>query len=547
MAEAQYDTPEDYKSGLKDVLKEAKQIYETQKGLGYQTYTGPQVAGFSPDELAAMQGIAGLVGAGQQYFAPATALTMGQTQQFTPQMAAQYMSPYQQAVVDVEKREAIRQSQVPMQNIAAQAAKAGSFGGSRQAILEAERQRNLQQQLGNIQAKGSQAAYESGLRAFEAQKERERAAASGLAALGQAAPKQAMTELTALAGIGEAQRGMTQAGLDIARSEFEAQKQFPYDTLAQYQSTLYGYPYQSTSKFNPYQAPQKPSSMQNLAGVLGAVGKIGGSFGFFNSGGRVAFKSQGGLSGMIKQLAEGSTVGSEESTTTDSINRELLGTLLSLQTGLTDYDTAMQEALDIRKKLTKEKEEQLKKQTSPINYISDLLIGYAGAEPGTGFGVQVASAAEYAGQQREAIQDELNQIQEDLASGKLTQAEASLKMKQLQAESLADIKDALGGADIESADINALSKIAATATGATYDETTGIVTGTAAQKNAQVKLLRDMAKAFASGGYDDALAIAQSYGGATAVDPSTSVIGSVPSEDDPASDIAGDIIQNLPK
>ena len=547
MAEAQYDVPEDYKSGLKDVLKEAKQIYETQKGLGYQTYTGPQVAGFSPDELAAMQGIAGLVGAGQQYFAPVTALTMGQTQQFTPQMAAQYMSPYQQAVVDVEKREAIRQSQVPMQNIAAQAAKAGSFGGSRQAILEAERQRNLQQQLGNIQAKGSQAAYESGLRAFEAQKERERAAASGLAALGQAAPKQAMTELTALAGIGEAQRGMTQAGLDIARSEFEAQKQFPYDTLAQYQSTLYGYPYQSTSKFNPYQAPQKPSSMQNLAGVLGAVGKIGGSFGFFNSGGRVAFKSQGGLSGMIKQLAEGSTVGSEESTTTDSINRELLGTLLSLQTGLTDYDTAMQEALDIRKKLTKEKEEQLKKQTSPINYISDLLIGYAGAEPGTGFGVQVASAAEYAGQQREAIQDELNQIQEDLASGKLTQAEASLKMKQLQAESLADIKDALGGADIESADINALSKIAATATGATYDETTGIVTGTAAQKNAQVKLLRDMAKAFASGGYDDALAIAQSYGGATAVDPSTSVIGSVPSEDDPASDIAGDIIQNLPK
>ncbi len=133
-----------------------------------------------------------------------------------------------------------------------------------------------------------------------------------------------MTELTALAGIGEAQRGMTQAGLDIARSEFEAQKQFPYDTLAQYQSTLYGYPYQSTSKFNPYQAPQKPSSMQNLAGVLGAVGKIAGpsGFGFFNSGGRVAFKSQGGLSGMVKQMADGMTVGSEESTTTDSVNKQ---------------------------------------------------------------------------------------------------------------------------------------------------------------------------------------------------------------------------------
>ena len=286
--------------------------------------------------------------------------------------------------------------------------------------------------------------------------------------------------------------------------------------------------------------------MQNLAGVLGAAGKIGSGFGFFNSGGRVAFKSQGGLSGMVKQMSDGMTVGSEENATTNSVNKELLGTLLSLQTGLTDYNTAMEEALDARKKLAEEKKEQLKKQTSPINYISDLLVGYAGAEPGTGFGVQAASAAEYASGQREAIQDELNQIEEDLASGKLTQAEASLKMKQLQAESLSDIKDALGGADIESADLNALSRIAATRTGATYDETTGIVTGSAAEKKAQVTLLRDMAKAFSSGGYDDALAIAQSYGGATAVDPSTSVTSSVPPEDDPAAGIAGDVIQGLP-
>lgn len=465
MAEPQYDVPEDYKSGLKDVLKEAKEIYEKQKGLGYQTYTGDQIAGFSPDELAAMQGIAGLVGTGQQYFAPAAALTLGQTQRFDPTTAAQYMSPYQQAVVDVEKREAIRQSQVPMQNIAAKAAQAGSFGGSRQAILEAERQRNLQQQLGDIQTRGSQAAYETGLRAFEAQKERERAAASGLSALGQAAPRQAMTELTALAGIGEAQRGMTQAGLDIARSEFEAQKQFPYDTLAQYQSTLYGYPYQSTSRFNPYQAPSKPSSMQNLAGVLGAVGKIAGpsGFGFFNSGGRVAFKSQGGLSGMIKQLAEGSTVGSEMTADdTGSVNKQLLTTLLGLQTGLTDYNTAMQEALDARKKLAEEKKEAIEKQTSGINYVSDLLLGFAAADPEAGFGVQAASAAEYASGEKETAQDEIRQIEEELASGKLTQAEAALKMKQLQATTLSDIKDALGGKEIEPSVFNALRKQAQT-------------------------------------------------------------------------------------
>jgi hypothetical protein len=259
-----YTVPEDYKSGLKDILAEAKNIYETQKGLGYQTYGGPRIAGFSPDEQAAMQGIAGLVGAGQQYFAPAAALTLGQTQRFDPTTAAQYMSPYQQAVVDVEKREAVRQAQVPMQQIRQQAAGAGGYGGSRQAILEAENIRNLQNRLGDIQTKGSQAAYETGLRSFEAQKERERAAASGLASLGQAAPRQALTELTALSGIGEAQRGMTQAGLDIAYQEAEAQKQFPYQALGQYQSTLYGYPYQSYGQFQP---TAQPSSSQNLAGI----------------------------------------------------------------------------------------------------------------------------------------------------------------------------------------------------------------------------------------------------------------------------------------
>jgi hypothetical protein len=61
------------------------------------------------------------------------------------------MSPYQQAVVDVEKREAVRQAQVPMQQIRQQAVGAGGYGGSRQAILEAEAQRNLQGRLGDIQ------------------------------------------------------------------------------------------------------------------------------------------------------------------------------------------------------------------------------------------------------------------------------------------------------------------------------------------------------------------------------------------------------------
>ena len=81
---------------------------------------------------------------------------------------SQYMSPYQQLVVDREKAEARRQSEIMGQNLGLQAAGIGSLGGYREAIMQAERQRNLEDQLGDIQARGSQAAYEQAFRGFEA-------------------------------------------------------------------------------------------------------------------------------------------------------------------------------------------------------------------------------------------------------------------------------------------------------------------------------------------------------------------------------------------
>ena len=536
MAQA-YTPPTDYKSGLEQVLTEAGNIYQQKKAAGYPTYTGPQIAGFAPEELAAMQGISSLVGAGQSYFTPATALTMGTARQFTPTEAATYMSPYQQAVVDVEKREAARAFAPQMQNIGAQAAQAGSFGGSRQAILESEAMRNQNQLLADIQTRGSQRAFDTAQRAFESQLQRERQAASGLASLGQVAPRQALAELTALSGIGEAQRGMTQAGLDIAKQQFERQQQYPYDLLGQYQSTLYGYPYQAFQQFQPV---AKPSSAQNLAGILGAVGKIGGSFGLFKEGGHVAFRSQGGLSGMVQKLAEGSTVGSSKDITKEGLVKSLLG----LQTGLTDYQTAMKEALEEKERLTKERQEKLKKQTSPINYVSDLLIGYAGADPEGSMGSQLAAAAEYADAQKQAVQSELDQLAADVASGKLTQAEAALKMQQLQTETYSDVLDALGDSTIDMS-INDIRKLAADRLGATYDETTGIITGTADQKAAIAELIRKAYEAYGSGGTSAALAIIESGGTSTAPKGASETVET--DDTDAAAVAAKKIIQNLPK
>jgi hypothetical protein len=77
-------------------------------------------------------------------------------------VSSKYMSPYMQGVVDISKREAERDYTKQMNALAAKAKSAGAFGGARQALERSEAQRNFNQQLGDIQTKGMQQAYESG-------------------------------------------------------------------------------------------------------------------------------------------------------------------------------------------------------------------------------------------------------------------------------------------------------------------------------------------------------------------------------------------------
>ena len=93
-------------------------------------------------------------GAGEQFARQAT----------DPAAMRAYMSPYMQNAVDFQKSEAIRDFNVGQQAQKARAVGSGAFGGSRQAIAEAEAQRNLSNQLAGIQATGTQKAFEDAQR-----------------------------------------------------------------------------------------------------------------------------------------------------------------------------------------------------------------------------------------------------------------------------------------------------------------------------------------------------------------------------------------------
>ena len=87
--------------------------------------------------------------------------------QFSAAESSSYMSPFMQQVVDVQKRKAIEDQQKAQLSQNLQAASRGTLGGGRQAILQAEREKALSQQLGDIQATGSQRAFEQSAQQFE--------------------------------------------------------------------------------------------------------------------------------------------------------------------------------------------------------------------------------------------------------------------------------------------------------------------------------------------------------------------------------------------
>jgi hypothetical protein len=178
----------------------------------YQTYAGPLTAGASDLQNKAFQGIAGLtvpkaigdaattagnvantVGKmsytpttfSNQYNAPDAYKAANFTNQYkAPQdyksvgssfgadQAQQYMNPFLQMSLNPQLEEARRQAQITQMGNNAKMAQAGAFGGSRQAIMDAETQRNLGTNLANITGAGFNTAYTNAQTQFNADQAR---------------------------------------------------------------------------------------------------------------------------------------------------------------------------------------------------------------------------------------------------------------------------------------------------------------------------------------------------------------------------------------
>ena len=279
--------PEEIAPYAKEVLEDAKKQYLESIEKGYDPYTGQTIAPQTQEQLDAQTGLKALVGTQRPMQEEALAqFRTGLTESFTPEVAQEYMSPYQRAVTDIEKRESQRvfESEI-MPQFEKQAVQAGGMSGlgTRAGVQASELGRAQMQRLGDLEAKGLQAAYKDAQNLFQQQQARERTAAADIAGLAPAMVAGGVTEQGLLQSIGEEKQQLGQQALNEAYYKYLEAQAFPQEQLAGYSGFVYGNPLMSqrtmTTTSPAAMGPSKGSQLMGLGMTAAKMYGMGGGFG----------------------------------------------------------------------------------------------------------------------------------------------------------------------------------------------------------------------------------------------------------------------------
>lgn len=219
--------------------------------LPYETYTGPLTAGESDLQTKAFTGLAGLT-------VPTDEMGTFNPTSFTAAGTAdKYMNPYLTAALQPQIDEANRQAEIKRIQDAGRLTKAGAFGGSRQAVMEAEGNRALLDRVASITGTGYRDAYDKAVNQFNVEQNREATAQDAINQYG-------LGTLLKMADVGAIDRGIESEGIMADREQFEEERDYPYKAIQFMQSLLQGLPLATQS----YQY-QQPSDLTNLLNMGG--------------------------------------------------------------------------------------------------------------------------------------------------------------------------------------------------------------------------------------------------------------------------------------
>ena len=281
----QQNLPSPYIEGALTALSERLlPLLSTSAAIQTSTYA-PQVAGISQFTQAAQQQAARQAGLGSLSFDPKTGAvtTVGagtgiagyepflqQAQQYSgPQAYQQFMSPYQQQVIDTTLTEFDRQRQQALAGQQAKSVAGGAFGGAREGVQRAEYGAQTLQDRAALQAQllqqGFGQAQTAAAQAFTQQQ--------GLASL---QPQLVSGQIGALSALGQQQQQQQQAILDAQAAAAKEAAFEPYTRYGLVGQQLTGLAGGFPGQVQTYNPVQPASTMQTLFGTLAGVGGLAG-------------------------------------------------------------------------------------------------------------------------------------------------------------------------------------------------------------------------------------------------------------------------------
>lgn len=196
---------------------------ETAAGTVWDPATQQQIAGFTPDQLAAFSNIRG--GIAQPYIDSAAGLINAGSGSVAGNMA-QYQNPYLDQVINATQADFDRSNAKQLSDVTGNARLAGSLGGDREAVAKAltaaEQARVQNPVIANLRSQG----YNTALSAAQSDAARSLTGGNAMASLGPLA----YTDANALLGIGGQQQQLDQAQLDANSANASAQAAYPFQT-----------------------------------------------------------------------------------------------------------------------------------------------------------------------------------------------------------------------------------------------------------------------------------------------------------------------------
>jgi hypothetical protein len=234
------------------------------KGLDVSKIYGPQYVAGQGALTEQAQQLAGGLGGYQPYLQAAQAAT-------GPQAYQQFMSPYQQDVINTTLGQYDIQAQKGLPALAAQAIGAGAYGGGREGVQRAEYQSQSDLNRALLQAQLQQQGYSQAQNLAANQYNQQ-------LGLGQAQQNLLGSQISGLTALGQQQQAQQQAQLE-AQKQLEYQKIYqPLQTAQQFGSgvmgLISGYPQQTQQTIAP-----SPSALQT---GLGAAATLAGIYKAFN-------------------------------------------------------------------------------------------------------------------------------------------------------------------------------------------------------------------------------------------------------------------------